>query len=197
MSDKITKLEAEIRDLHYNPVIEQHSFANSRTEEFFKEFWEIHVKQVIEFSKQMAVKYGADLEIVWLAAMLHDIARLEDIEPHDEYGSKKAYMMLIEKGFDYALAEKVKDAILTHRCKKHAPETLEQKIIATADAMAHFIPPFYFWIGKYSNKGFGEVLEWNRDKLKRDFNEKIFFEDEKVLVSAQYEALKSWFEFQI
>lgn len=197
MNEKITKLEEEIRNLHYNPVIGQHSFSNSRTEEFYKWFWEIHVKQVIEFSKQMAVKYGADLEVVWLAAILHDIARLEDDEPHDVVGSAKAYLILIEKGFDSALAEKVRDAIKTHRCKRFVPETLEQKIIATADAMAHFIPPFYFWIGKYSNKSFEEVLEKNSSKLERDFNEKIFFEDEKALVSAQYEILKGWFRFQI
>lgn len=197
MSEKIAKLEEEIRNLHFNPVIGQHSFSNSRTKEFYKWFWEIHVKQVIEFSKQMAVKYGADLEVVWLAAILHDIARLEDLEPHDEIGSEKAYAILLEKGFDLELAGKVESTILTHRCKKYVPETLEQKIIATADAMAHFIPPFYFWIGKYSNKSFEEVLEKNRNKLERDFNEKIFFEDEKALVSAQYEILKSWFGFQI
>lgn len=196
MSEKIVQIEKEIRDLHYNPVIGQHSFSNSRTEEFYKWFWEIHVKQVIEFSKQMAVKYGADLEVVWLAAILHDIARLEDAEPHDVVGSAKAYLMLIEKGFDPALAEKVRDAIKTHRCKRFMPKTLEQKIIATADAMAHFIPPFYFWIGKYSNKSFEEVLEKYRNKLERDFNEKIFFEEEKKLVAVHYEILKSWFEFQ-
>jgi len=51
MNKKIEQLEAEIRDLHYNPIVGQHSFSNSRTEEFYKWFWEIHVKQVIEFSK--------------------------------------------------------------------------------------------------------------------------------------------------
>lgn len=197
MSEKIAQLEGEVRDLLYNPVVEQHSFSNFQAAEFYRWFWEIHVKQVIEFSKQMAVKYGADLEVVWLAAILHDIARLEDLEPHDEIGSKKAYEILIKKGFDSKLAHEVEITILTHRCKKYAPETLEQKIVATADAMAHFIPPFYFWIGKYSNKDFADVLEKNRKKIERDYNEKIFFEDEKKLVELQYGVLKSWFEFKI
>jgi putative nucleotidyltransferase with HDIG domain len=197
MSEKIAQLEKEIRDLHYNPVIGQHSFSNSRTEEFYEWFWEIHVNQVIEFSKQMAVKYNADLEIVWLAAILHDIARLEDLEPHDEIGAEKAYTIVIEKGFDPELARNVGMAILTHRCKKYIPGTLEQKIIATADAMAHFIPPFYFWVGKYSNNSFEDVLEKNRNKLERDFNEKIFFEDERALVAEHYMILKNWFGFQI
>ena len=196
MSEKIIQLEKEIRNLHCNPV-GQHSFSNARTEEFYKWFWEIHVKQVIEFSKQMAVKYGADLEVVWLAAILHDIARLKDLEPHDEIGAEKAYTILIEKGFDPELARKTGMAVLTHRCKKYIPGTVEQKIIATADAMAHFIPPFYLWIGKYSNKSFEEDLERNGGKLKRDYNDKIFFEDEKAMVAEHYKLLKSWLEFQI
>ena len=145
----------------------------------------------------MAEKYGADMEVVWLGAMLHDIARLEDAEPHDEIGSKKAYKLLVERGFDTEVAEKVREVVLRHRCRKYPPETLEQKIIASADAMAHFIPPFYLWIGKYSNKSFSDVLEKNRKKIERDYNEKIFFEDEKESVRGQYEVLKSWMAYEV
>ena len=63
--------------------------------------------------------------------------------------------------------------------------------------MAHFIPPFYLWIGKYSNKSFSDVLEKNRKKIERDYNEKIFFEDEKESVRGQYEVLKSWMAYEV
>src|SRR3989344_2601448 len=127
---------------------------------------------------------------------LHYIARLSDEEPHDEVGSKKAYQMLIEKGFNRELAEKVKSIILTHRCRKYPPETLEQKIVASADAMAHFIPPFYFWVGKYSIKNFVEILDGNMRKVKKDYNQKIFFKDEKKMVEEQYKMLKNWFNYK-
>lgn len=195
--ENIEKLEEEIRDLHYNPRFEKHSFSNTETREFYELFWNIHLKPVIEYSKQLAVKYDADLETVWLGAMLHDIARLEDAEPHDEIGSEKAYKFLLEKGFDVEVAEKVKGIVLRHRCRNYPPETLEQKIIASADAMAHFLPPFYLWIGKYSNKNFAEILEKNSQKIERDYNAKIYFEDEKVLVKKQYEVLSKWFNFKI
>lgn len=194
---KIEQLEEEIKNLHYNPEIGKHSFSDAETKEFYNWFWNIHIKPVIEYSKQMAVKYGADLEIVWLGALLHDIARLEDAEPHDEIGSEKAYKLLLEKGFDEDIAEKAKNVVLKHRCRNYPPETLEQKIVASADAMAHFLPPFYLWIGKYSNKTFAEVLEKNTKKIERDYNDKIFFEDEKKLVEEQYKILKNWFSYKI
>lgn len=193
----IEKLEEEIRDLHYNSQITEHSFSDVEVKDFFNTFWDVHIKPVIEYSKQMAKKYDADLEAVWLGAMFHDIARLTDEEPHDEIGSERAYAMLLEKGFSKELAEKVKSIILTHRCRKYQPETLEQKIIASADAIAHFLPPFYLWVGRYSNKTFAEITEKNIRKIERDFNQKIFFEDEKNMVENQYNILKGWFNFKI
>lgn len=195
--EKIQKLEEEIKNLHYNPKIEKHSFSDAETKDFYSLFWDIHVKPVIEYSRQMAEKYGADMEVVWLGALLHDIARLTEEEPHDEIGSEKAYGILLENGFDADIAEKVKNVVLRHRCKQHSPETLEEKIVASADAMAHFLPPFYIWIGKYSNKNFSEIIEKYRSKIERDFNDKIFFEEERRIVEPQYEILKKWFEFKM
>jgi putative nucleotidyltransferase with HDIG domain len=197
MNEKISQLEDEIRNLHYNPKQTKHSFSEADTSEFFNTFWDIHVKPVIVYSKQMAEKYKAEIEVVWLGALLHDIARLDDTEPHDEIGSEKAYALLLEKGFDQELAEKVKNVVLKHRCKKYAPESLEEKIVASADAMAHFLPPFYLWIAKYNNKTFAEITEGNLNKIGRDYNEKIFFEDEKKMIEPQYKILKEWFEFKI
>ena len=194
---KIEQLEEEIKGLHYNPQNTRHKFSNLETKEFFNTFWDIHIKPVIEYSKQMAKKYNADKEAVWLGAILHDICRLSDEEPHDEIGSEKAFNLLLEKGFDKELAEKVKSIIVTHRCRKYPPETVEQKIVASADAMAHFLPPFYLWIGKYSSKSFMEIMEGNLKKIERDYNEKIFFEDEKKMVEGQYKMLKSWVVYNI
>lgn len=195
--EKIEKLEEEIKNLHYNPRIAKHSFSDSDTKEFYNCFWDIHVKPVIEYSKQMAKKYNADLEIVWLGALLHDIARLDDAEPHDEIGSEKAFGILIEKGFSEETAEKTKNVVLRHRCQNYPPETLEQKIVASADAIAHFLPPFYIWVGKYSNKKFYDLIEHDLKKVERDYKNKIFFDDEKKIVEEQYNVLKKWFNFKI
>ena len=38
------------------------------------DFWNEHIKYVYEESKKLAEKYNADIEIVSLGALLHDVA---------------------------------------------------------------------------------------------------------------------------
>ncbi len=184
--EKIQKLEDEIRDLFV-----------SHSDEDWQVFWFLHLKFVIEKSKELAEKYGGDLEVIWLSAILHDIAQLETEENHEILGSQKAYEMLLEKGFEIEIAEKVRDVILTHRVNRYKPENLEQKILATADAISHFSTAHYLWISHVSKKSFAKLLEKFSEKIERDYGEKIFFEDERKEIEKQYKVLKSWFEFKM
>ncbi len=193
--NRIEKLEEKIRNLHLQPKQNKHSITKKGTAETFALFWFVHVKPVIDYSKEMAKKYNANSEISWLSAILHDIARLDDLEPHEEIGAEKAYPIVLKEGFSKETAEKVKETILTHRCRERKPQTLEQKILATADAITHFKTPFYFWFSSISSKPFKEQLESSLEKIKRDYNEKIFFEEEKESVKKEYEVLKNWFEY--
>ena len=193
--EKIEKFEDEIKGLYINPASLRRDLSISETREFYSSLWNVHVKPVIEYGKQLAEKYDADLEIVWLASILHDIARLDDVENHDEVGSEKAYEILLEKGFGENAAKRVRETILTHSCKQHMPETIEQKVVASADAMSHFLAPFYLWMGRHSDKDFKEFQKKNLQRIEHDFNDKIFFEDEKRIVKNQYDILKRWFEY--
>jgi len=189
---KIIKLENKIKEAHLHPIISKHSASKKDAQETFRLFWSLHLKPVIDMAKELAEKYDADIEIAWLSAILHDIARLDDLEPHDEIGSEKAYILLTEEGFDKKTAEEVRDTILTHRVKQHKPKTLEQKILATADAMSHFKTPFYLWFSSMSAKPFKEQLESSLKKIERDYDDKIFFEDERKLIRPEYQILKKW-----
>jgi len=191
----INKLEEKIKELHLNPTQRNHSMTNKSMKDMFSLFWFLHLKPVIEYSKELAKKYNANMEVVWLSAILHDLARLDDLEPHDEISAERAYTMLLQEGLNKETAEEVKKTILTHRCRNYKPQTLEQKILATADAVNHFKTPFYLWFSYISAKPFKEQLESNLQKLERDYKEKIFFKEERESVKKEYEVLKSWFEY--
>jgi putative nucleotidyltransferase with HDIG domain len=197
MNDKIEQLEESVRSMHYNPPVIKRNFDENTVKEFYQDFWHIHILPVMKYSKEMALKYGADQDVVCLGALLHDIAYLHDIEPHDEIGSVKAFEMLKAAGFDDEVAEKVRGVVLKHSCRdEHQPITLEEKIVATADAMAHLSAPFYEWVGRYSKKNFWDLIARDLEKVERDFNEKIFFEDEKAAVEGEYNVLKKWFSYK-
>lgn len=201
MQEKIKQLEEEIKNLHYNPQRNKEGFSAEKTKETFSNFWDYHMLFVIQKSRKLAKKYGANEEVAWLSAILHDIARLDEAEPHDEIGSEKAFELLLGKDFDEKIANEVKQVILTHRCRKYPPENLEQKILATADAMSHFLTPFYIWVAKEWGDGgrrqsMSEMLEFNLKKIERDYSQKIFFEEEREEVKKIYEVLIDWCKYK-
>ena len=195
MHKKIQKLEEEVKVLHFHPKRKSHSMSKKDMAETYRLFWTLHLKPVIDDAKKLAKKYKANLEVVWLSAIFHDLARLDDLEPHDEISSDRAYHILLKNGFSEEIAAEVRKTILTHRCKQYKPKTLEQKILATADAVNHFKTPFYLWFSWISTRSFKEQLESGLKKLERDYYKKIFFKEERGLVKQEYEILKSWFKY--
>jgi uncharacterized protein len=85
---------------------------------------------------------GVDLEVLIPAALLHDIARVEEIEDntgktdHAILGSELASNILKDKGYDVDRIEKIKHCIVTHRYRTgNEPRTIEAKILFDADKL--------------------------------------------------------------
>jgi len=180
-TSKIEIIESKIKKIYFN----------CKNADEFRILWNVHIKPVINISKKLAKKYGADLEIVWLSAILHDIARVDGLKPHDVVGSKIAYEILIKSKFEKVLAKQVSETILTHSNKKFTPRTVEQKILCTADAMSHFTKPFFLFYIKFVKKDFTSTIDEIKIKVKNDWN-RIFFGDEKEQVKSEYQALTNW-----
>lgn len=145
-------------------------------------FWHDHVQAVVELSAELAKKYHADVQLVRLAALLHDISLIENQEPHDELSATKAYYFLVSENVPEAMAQQVKNIVLRHRAKVFVPETLEEKILATADAIAHFLPQFYLSeaLG-VAREDFALLKKMDIEKLEKEYELKVFFDDEKKM----------------
>ena len=108
--------------------------------------WE-HTARVLHNAKIIAsresLKTNLDLKIVEAAAILHDVARLEELKTngkvcHASLGAKLALEILPKCGFcDETENAKIAECIKRHRFrgKNDAPETIEQKIIYDADKL--------------------------------------------------------------
>lgn len=80
-------------------------------------YWENHVKYVVQISKELALQNNASLEVVEISAILHDIAKVLNLEKeksHNLVGSLFAVQLLKEKGYDETKIEKVRKCILYH-----------------------------------------------------------------------------------
>jgi len=83
--------------------------------------------------------------------------------------------------------------IAPHSCRNgNLPQTVEGKILATADAITHLSKDFYLqfaWMHLPEEKTYTEYKEWVNEKLNRDFNIKLFFPEIKAEMKDRHEAL--------
>lgn len=152
-------------------------------------FW--HFVPMHKYAKKLAEELGADVEVVELAAWLYDIGSImKDRENHHITGAKIAEEKLKGFGYPNEKIELIKKCILNHRGSvNNKKESVEEKIIADADAMSHFdaIPGLFGAAYINEKKNRIEAKESVKNKLIRSWN-KLSFEKSKELIKPKYEA---------
>jgi len=96
-----------------------------------------HAQRVLCNALRIAeTEQGADVHVLIVAALLHDIGRNGAAREHAVAGSEKAHAFLRENGYREDLAGHIADCILTHSYKSSAPpRSLEAKILFDADKL--------------------------------------------------------------
>lgn len=161
--------------------------------------YESHVFIVAEEAGRLAERYGANKELCMAAALLHDLADAimsREDPKHEAMSAEMAYEFLHETGYSKEeIAIIVDDALKYHGCRdKNFPLTLEGKVVATADAVAHLTTNFYEHCVDVLKKELSkaEIKKWALAKLERDFNNKIQFDEVREAMKPNYEKLKAF-----
>lgn len=139
------------------------------------DFWNEHVKYVYLESISLAKLYGANIEIVSLGALLHDIALIEKVGDRQEHHvNGKILSNKILENFDCAndIKERVLGCVYNHRSSKNATN-IEETCVADADILAHFdnIPMLFNSAFNRNNLSLNEVREWLLEQLEKDYND--------------------------
>lgn len=119
-----------------------------------------HAERVDRLAGRIAEAEGADLFIVRLAALLHDIGRAEEAknndgeDVHEELSVRMAGPILDELGVPADAKAAVLHAIAAHRHRRGGePRTLEAKCLFDADKLdslgAVGIARSYLWLGEH------------------------------------------------
>ena len=157
--------------------------------------WDHHIKIVYDLAKKYANEYGADLEIVAIAALLHDIASVTDVrftEEHHIIGANIAEQLLLAEDYPKDKIYLIKKCILNHRGSRLVDKTTPEEVcIADSDAMAHFysIPSLLSMVYREKGLSIDEGSKFVMDKLDRSYNK--MSDKGKVLVKVQYESAKN------
>ncbi|MFH1064123.1 MAG: HD domain-containing protein [Candidatus Woesearchaeota archaeon] len=154
--------------------------------------WKTHIETVVKRSLELAEKLDADAEILEISAWLHDIKKIKgEKEDHHIRGAEEAGTILSALGYPEDKIEQVKKCIIAHSSDKtYPPETLEARILASADAISFFDDFLNFIYFTYTSKK--STLEEGREKLLKKCEsawEKIMPEA-KELVEEKYAAIR-------
>ncbi|MFH1409305.1 MAG: HD domain-containing protein [Nanoarchaeota archaeon] len=158
-----------------------------------QELWTPHITSVVKNAKLLAKKLDADEEVCEIAAWLHDIIKVRDgiKEMHHVKGSEEAERILTELNYPKEKIAEVKHCILTHSSdKRYPPESVEAKIVASADAMAHF--EHFLGLAYYVFHKQGYSIEESRAWLKNKYKvawSKLMPEAQE-LMQERYDAIK-------
>jgi len=159
--------------------------------------YKYHVSIVVKDALKLAEMKKADKEIVEMAALMHDLGRTHGLKPgheneHHIRSAKMAEKILNDLNCPEDKANKVIGCILSHRGAKddYPPKTLEERIVANADAMAHFDCFLDLFSQFVSMVGLEEAVKVIDDKIERDWNKKLTMSEAKEMVKDKYKAVR-------
>jgi uncharacterized protein len=151
-----------------------------------------HFKPMVSYAKKLANELNADKEIVEIAGWLHDIGSLvHGRKDHHITSAKIAEEKLKELNYPEDRIKRVKQCILNHRgSQKKQRNSIEEKIIAEADAMSNFdnLPGIFKAAFIYENKTQDEAKISVREKLERKWQQ-LHFENSKKIIKPKFEAV--------
>jgi len=168
-------------DSYMNIIDEVKEYVMKRIEEYkinsddHYDFWNEHIKYVYEESKKLAEKYNADIEIVSLGALLHDIALINKVGNRKEHhinGEKIAKDVLEKLNYDIGKLNRVLKCVYNHRSSSNA-ESIEETCVADADILAHFdnIPMLFNSAFVRNKVNLSEIREWMKNTFEKDYND--------------------------
>jgi putative nucleotidyltransferase with HDIG domain len=169
---------------------------------FAQWMWQNHLLVVAQHAEKLAKKYNANLDLAVAGALLHDFGDAfvhRHSELHEKTSIEKSTDLLREASYSVEeIKEVLEQVIAPHSCKNgFLPKTIEGQVLATADAIAHLTTDFYLqfsWMHLPENKTYEQFIDWVNEKINRDFNDKIFFEEVRNDLKGRFNSLKDIFK---
>lgn len=124
-----------------------------------------HVLRVLRLVQHIGLREGADMEVLETAALLHDIARPDEVDGmncHATLGAERAHVILADAPPGKVTA--VSEAIRSHRFRDNVvPSTMEGRILYDADKLdsigAIGVARAYAYGGQHGQELWAEVSE--------------------------------------
>ena len=159
-----------------------------------------HIKAVVKNATLLAKEYGADAEVVIIAAWLHDIASITSYDLYKEHhihGARIAKEILDTRGYPAKKIILVQKCILNHRGSELKDKnSIEEICVADRDVVSHFdnLPSLLYLayvIRKYSME---EGIQFVSNKLTRSYNK--LSDKSKMIYKGKYDEVMGVLQYE-
>lgn len=188
---RLDSLRQTVENLYHTP--------NPDADKWISWAYPNHVLVAAKNAERIAMKYNANQEFCIAGALLHDIGdavMTRFTEGHEKESLRIADAILDKCGYNEKERKFiVNEVIAPHSCSHTMPTALEGKVVATADAMAHFQTDFFLYFAwqHLGGKDLSSLKQWVLIKIEKHFHKKIFFDECKTEVEPEYKAIKLLF----
>lgn len=158
--------------------------------------WNLHLMIVKKYADRLAEVYKPNKEILELSVWLHDIGKIRygDVNHHIS-GAQDAEVILRDHNYPQDVIDRVSECILSHRCeaKDRMPESIEAKILATANAMSKIeVIPVFFWEACHEmGLGIRESCDWVTQQIEREWSRNILLPEGRDMIKDKHDAFKA------
>lgn len=160
-----------------------------------------HIKAVVKNATLLAKEYGADVEVVIIAAWLHDIASVTNYELYKEHhihGARMAKELLDEMGYEDERIALVQKCVLNHRGSElRDKSSIEEICVADGDAVSHLdnLPSLLYLAYVIRQYSMEEGVQFVCNKLMRSYNK--LSEQSKMLYKEKYNEVMGVLQLEI
>ena len=151
-----------------------------------------HVERVLNLVLHIGKEEGADLNILTIACLLHDIGRKEEMKSkgkfcHAEKGAEIAAKILQKYKIDQDLIDNIIHCIISHRYRnQYIPETIEAKVLFDSDKIdsigAVGVGRDFLFSGYLKNA----MYTGNEKKIVRDKKDMAYTEEDTAVLEYEF-----------
>ncbi len=183
MRKTIDEIKAQVQKECLDPAFKHHKW-----------YWEHHIMPMMWVALKLADEVGVNRELIELVVYLHDIAKIRGLDDHASEGARIADEMLPEM----PKRDLIIKCIASHN-KPSENDPVAVKLIAAADAVSHFLSPFFeIYIWENPDLDFNWLCESNIRKAEKDWKRILLPEAREMAREAyqdvikRYEVQKQW-----
>lgn len=179
-------------DKYYKLIEEQSKIFDKTQNCEIGQTWKYHLYPVIKNALMLADKYGANKDVVEVAALFHDYADLLDMNNRDNHhimGAKLAEEILLKDNYGKDFVEKVKLCILNHRASVVKDKfSIEEVCVADADALSHMdsVVELICWRA-YLGESIMECNDFVKRKIEKSYAK--MSKETQLLMKDKYESI--------